>query len=199
MASAKVKSKAKTSKRSAAKTRTKSTTHSKKKAKSKGKSGSKAKVSPIPPGYCTVTPHLTMKSCADAIEFYRKAFGAAELGRVGGPDGLIMHAAVRIGNSVVMMNDEFPGMGGPSPATLNGTSVVLHLYVKDADAWFARAVAAGARTIVPIQDMFWGDRYGIVADPFGHHWSIATRKEIVRMKDLPKRMAQSSKPEMAAA
>lgn len=122
----------------------------------------------------TVTPHLVCAGAVKAIAFYKKAFGAIELSRVPDSEGALLHAAVRIGDSVVMLNDEFPGMGALGPKARKGTSVTMHLSVDDADAWFARAIKAGATTVMPLQDMFWGDRYGIIEDPFGHNWSIAT-------------------------
>ncbi len=122
----------------------------------------------------TVTPYLVCGGAADAIAFYQKAFGAIELMRLPTPEGRVMHAAVRIGDSVVMLNDEFPEMGSLGPKSRQGTSTTIHLYVDDADAWFARAVNAGATVKMPLADMFWGDRYGLIEDPFGHSWSIAT-------------------------
>ncbi len=151
-----------------------------------------AKPAPIPAGFNTVTPHLTVTGAARAIDFYKTAFGAKEKGRMAGPDGTsIMHASLQIGDSMLMLNDEFPGMGAKSPSTLNGSPVTVHLYVKNADAVFQRAVSAGAKTIMQIQNTFWGDRYGVVVDPFGHMWSIASRIEIVTPKAIAKRMAKS--------
>lgn len=123
-----------------------------------------------------VTAYLTIRGVAKAIDFYKKAFGAVELMRNSAPDGkLIWHARIRIGNSVIMMSDEFPECAGAlSPETLGGTTVTLHLYVDDVDSFYKRAVDAGAKATMPIENMFWGDRYGQVTDPFGHRWSIAT-------------------------
>lgn len=132
------------------------------------------KAQAIPEGMHSLTPHLTCAGAADAIAFYQKAFGAVELGRMPSPDGRLVHALLRIGDSPLMLVDEFPEWGGKSPATLGGTPVAIHLYVEDADAAFAQAVAAGATVRMPLEDMFWGDRYGVVIDPFGHQWSIAT-------------------------
>ena len=147
------------------------------------------KVSPIPEGMYTVTPHLVCDGAAAAIAFYKQAFGAVEEGRMDGPDGKLMHAMIRIGNSAVMLADEFPEWGSVGPNTLKGTPVTLHLYVEDADAVFAQALAAGATVKMPMADMFWGDRYGIVADPYGHSWSIATH-----MHDLtPEQMQEGMK------
>lgn len=122
----------------------------------------------------TVTPYLVCGGASEAIAFYEKAFGATEQMRVSGPHGRLLHASVRIGDSVVMLTDEFPEMGALGPKTRQGTSVTIHLFVPDADALFARAIKAGAKVRMPLADMFWGDRYGLVEDPFGHYWSIAT-------------------------
>ena len=140
----------------------------------------------VPDGFHRVTPHLTVKNAAQMIEFYKKAFGAVEKGRAPGPDGkTIMHAAIQIGDSIVFLNDEFPEMGAPSPATTKtDTCVRLHLYVPDADKTFNAAVGAGAKVIMPIADMFWGDRYGQVVDPFGHRWSIATRTKNMTEQEM---------------
>jgi len=151
------------------------------------------KVNPIPEGMHTVTPHLICAGAADAIEFYKKAFGAVETGRLPGPNGKIVHASLRIGDSAIMLMDEAPEWKSLGPRALKGTPVTLHLYVEDADAVAARAVKAGAKTVMPVEDMFWGDRYGIVEDPFGHHWSIATHvREVSReeMAEALKKMPQ---------
>lgn len=146
---------------------------------------------PIPDGFRTVTPHMTVKDGAAAIEFYKKAFGAEEIMRMPGPDGKgVMHAEIKIGDSIIMLNDEFPGHGPKAPTSLNGTSCTIHLYVTDVDAAFNKAVAAGAQPAMPVQDMFWGDRYGGVTDPFGHRWSVATHKEDVTPEECGKRAAQ---------
>lgn len=131
-------------------------------------------VNPIPEGMHSVTPHLVCAGAAAAIDFYRVAFAAAEVMRVAGPEGKLMHAAVRIGDSTVMLMDEAPQWGALGPKSLNATPVSLHLYVEDVDAAFARAVDAGATVKMEPADMFWGDRYGVVTDPFGHLWSLAT-------------------------
>jgi len=135
------------------------------------------KVKPVPEGYHRVTPHLVVKNAAEAIPFYEKAFGAKELNRASGPGGGIMHAEMQFGDSRVMLNDEFPDMGAFSPESLKGTPVVLHLFVEDVDAAFDRAIKAGCEPLMPLSNMFWGDRYGQVRDPFGHRWSLATRIE----------------------
>ena len=145
-----------------------------------------SKPNPIPEGFCTVTPHLVVSDGAKAIDFYKKAFGAEEICRMPGPGGQgVMHAEVRIGNSPVMIAEEWPQEGCPkSPLSLGGSPVTIHLYVEDADAAYSKATAAGATGVMPPMDMFWGDRYGKVKDPFGHEWSIATHIEDVPMEDM---------------
>ena len=128
----------------------------------------------IPPGMHTITPHLVCRHAAQAIDFYVAAFGATELARLAGPDGKLMHALLQIGDSHVMLMDEAPDMGALSPQSLKGSPVTIHLYVEDVDATVQQAVAAGAEITLPITDMFWGDRYGQLEDPFGHCWSVAT-------------------------
>ena len=148
-----------------------------------------SQVKPIPDGMHTLTPHLVCAGAADAIEFYKAAFGAVEGGRLAGPDGKLMHAMVRIGDSALMLVDEMSGCGVLGPKALKGTPVTIHLYVKDADAVTTRAITAGATVVMPLQDMFWGDRYGVVEDPFGHRWSIATH-----MRDLtPEQIREAAK------
>ena len=135
-------------------------------------------VPPIPEGLHSLTPHLVVNDARKAIEFYQTAFGAQVRAMFPMPDGKIMHAVVVIGDSAMMLNDEFPEMGSPSPATTKAdTCVRLQLYVPDADAVFNAAVKAGAKVIMPMMDMFWGDRYGRLTDPFGHSWSIATHQK----------------------
>ena len=142
----------------------------------------------VPAGFHSVTPNLVVKGAGKAIEFYKKVFGAQELSRMPGPDGTtIMHAEIKIGDSIVMLNDEFPQMGARGPQSLGGSPVTIHLYVDDVDAVFAKATAAGATTTMPVADMFWGDRYGQLTDPFGHHWSIGTH-----MKDLTSQEMQQA-------
>ena len=148
---------------------------------------------PIPTGHENLIPHLVCSPCSEAIEFYKKAFGAEELHRMPDPNsGRIMHAALRIENSFVFMNDDFPeACGGKSlsPLALKGTPATFHRYVKDCDAAIQKAVDAGATVLMPAADMFWGDRYGIVTDPFGHQWSFATH-----IKDLtPEEIAAGMK------
>ncbi|MBM4026014.1 MAG: VOC family protein [Planctomycetes bacterium] len=135
-------------------------------------------VKPIPEGYRTITPVLTVRDAAQVIEFYKEAFGAEERYRMMTPDGKwVAHAELKIGDSIFMLSDEMPGMESSSPASLGGTSVWFFVYVEDVDAAFERAVAAGATVKMPVQDMFWGDRTGEVADPAGHRWTLATHIE----------------------
>ena len=131
------------------------------------------KVNPIPQGYHTVTPSLTVSDAVKALEFYPKAFGAQETLRMPGPDGKIMHAELKIGDSMVMLNDEMPDMNAKSPRSFGGTPVAFYVYVENVDAAWKRAIDAGAKELVPLQDMFWGDRMGCVQDPFGHKWNLA--------------------------
>jgi PhnB protein len=133
-----------------------------------------SKVKAIPDGMHAITPHLVCAGAADAIEFYKKAFNAVEETRMPGPNGRLMHALIRIGGSAVMLVDEMPEWGSLGPKALKGSPVTIHLYVEDADAAVARAVSAGAKVTMPVADMFWGDRYGQLEDPFGHRWSVAT-------------------------
>ncbi len=148
-------------------------------------------VKPIPEGMYSVTPHLVCAGAADAIEFYKKAFNAVEMGRLPGPDGKLMHAQIRIGDSVVMLVDEFPEWKSFGPKVLHGSPVTIHLYVEDVDTAFARAVAAGAKVTMPLDDMFWGDRYGRLEDPFGHQWSIATHVRDVSPEEMQQAMQKA--------
>lgn len=152
-----------------------------------------SKVKTVPEGFRTVTPHLICAGAADAITFYKKAFGAEEVVRLPGPDGKLMHVQLRIGDSALMLVDENPQFGMLSPKSLKGTAVTIHLYVDNVDASIEKAVAAGAKVKMPVADMFWGDRYGTLEDPFGHHWSVATHQRAVtpeEMKQAMKTMAQ---------
>ncbi|HML28917.1 MAG TPA: VOC family protein [Hyphomicrobium sp.] len=135
-----------------------------------------------------VTPHLVCAGAADAIEFYKKAFGAEELMRLAGANGKLMHAAIKIGNASIMLVDELPEWGALSPLTLGGSPVTIHLYVPDVDAFVARAVKAGALLRMPVEDMFWGDRYGIIEDPFGHKWSVATHQRDMSNQEIEEAM-----------
>ncbi len=155
-------------------------------------------VAPVPAGYHTVTPALTIRGAGKAIEFYKKAFGAQVLDRVDGPDGKsVMHAALQIGDSRMFLSDEMPGMACRSPQSLGGSSSSIYLYVKDADGAVKKAVDAGATLKKPVETMFWGDRFGSIADPFGYTWDIATRVEEVTPDELRKRAATFMK-EMAS-
>ena len=144
-------------------------------------------VKPIPQGYRSVTPYLAVKQAADAIEFYRRAFGAKERMRLAAPEGKIGHAELEIGDSVIMLADEFPDMDFRGPASLGGTSVTLHLYVKDVDASFRKATEVGAKPVREVKDQFYGDRTGAVRDPFGHVWHLATHKEDVSAEEIARR------------
>ena len=149
----------------------------------------KSKTKAIPDGFNTLTPHLVVKGASKAIDFYKRAFGAEEIRRMPGPDGKsIMHAELKIGNSRLMLVDEFPEMNAHGPESIGGTPVTIHIYVEDADAAFSRAINAGAQVRMPLADMFWGDRYGALSDPFGHSWSIATHKEDLTPEEIQKRM-----------
>jgi len=157
----------------------------------------KQNVKPIPPGFHTVTPSLVLKDAARAIEFYKKAFGAEEVMRMPGPGGRgVMHAEIRIGDSTIFLGDEWPGYDCKSPESLGGSSGALHLYVADVDAAVKRAIAAGAKETMPIADMFWGDRYGKVQDPFGHTWGLATHTEDLSPEEIDRR-AQAFMESMA--
>jgi PhnB protein len=147
-------------------------------------------VQAIPEGFHSITPSMVVVGAANAIAFYIRAFDAVEVERATGPDGeRVMHATISIGNSKIMLNDEFPEWGVFGPGKYGGAAVSLHLYVEDADATFDQAVAAGATPTMPMSDAFWGDRYGQVKDPFGHHWSIATHKQAVNDEELKKAVA----------
>jgi uncharacterized glyoxalase superfamily protein PhnB len=144
----------------------------------------------VPEDFHTITPHLVVSRVADAIAWYTQAFGAHELLRNAAPDGVsIMHSELLLGDSRFFVVDEFPGAAF-SPRSLGGSSVTLHLYVEDVDRLFARAIAAGATVLMPVADQFWGDRYGMLTDPFGHRWSIASRIEDLSPKALQERAAQ---------
>ena len=140
--------------------------------------------SPIQAGYHTITPAIVVRDAAKAIDFYKQAFGAEEVDRMVGPDGSIMHAEIRIGDSLIMLGEENEQWGTRSPLTLNGVHGSLHIYVADADATVDRAVKAGAAIRYPMEDAFWGDRYGKVTDPFGHEWGIATRVKNMTREEM---------------
>jgi len=145
-------------------------------------------VKAIPEGFHTITPHMSVRGAGRAIDFYKKAFGAEEVTRMMGPDGrTVMHAELKIGDSRFFLGDEMPGMGCQSPETLKGTTQGMFLYVQDVDAAFKRALDAGATVKMPVADMFWGDRYGKLTDPFGHEWSMGTHKEDLTNEEIEKR------------
>ena len=144
-------------------------------------------VKPIPEGYHSVTPYLAVDDASAAIEFYTRAFGARERVRMPAPEGKIAHAELEIGDSLVMLSDPFPHAQARPPKELGGTSSGVFLYVEDVDAAFEQAVDAGATVTMPLEDMFWGDRFGSVTDPFGHHWSLATHKEDLTEEEIAER------------
>ena len=146
---------------------------------------------PIPQGFRSVTPYLTLNDAARALDFYKRAFDAQEVMRMEGPAGKIGHAEIKIGDSIIMLADEMPGSSSRSPQSLKGTTGGVFLYVENVDAVFNRAVSAGAQVEAPLADMFWGDRYGRLKDPFGHSWSVATHKEDVAPAEMSKRMQEA--------
>ncbi len=153
-----------------------------------------ATANPIPEGYHTITPYLSVKDGEAAIEFYKKAFGAQEHMRMPGPDGKgVGHAELQIGNSRMMLADEFPDLNFRAPTTLGGSPVMLHLYVDDSDAWFDRAVKAGAKITRPLEDQFYGDRGGCVEDPYGHSWYISSHVRDVSPEEMQEAMAKREK------
>ena len=147
-------------------------------------------VKSIPDGYHTVTPSLTVKDGAKAIDFYKRAFGAQERLRIPGPDGRLMHAELQLGDSIVMLGEEMPDMGSKAPVSVGAVSSSLYVYVPDVDAAFTRAVEAGAKALMPPSDMFWGDRFGTVEDPSGHRWGLATHKEDPSLAEMEKRQKE---------
>jgi PhnB protein len=149
-------------------------------------------VKPIPDGYHSVTPYLIVKGAAKAIEFYKQVFGATERTRMAQPDGRIGHAEIQIGDSTIMLADEFPERNIRGPESLGGTPVMIHLYIQDVDTVAKRAVAAGAKEIRPVQNQFYGDRSGMFADPFGHQWNIATHVEDLSAEEIGKRAAAAA-------
>jgi PhnB protein len=150
-----------------------------------------ATVKPVPDGYHTLTPYLFIKGASEAIEFYKNAFGAIELGRMSQPDGKVAHAEIQIGDSRVMLSDEQPPMGALAPLTVGGSPVMLHLYVDDVDRMFSQAVRAGATIVRPVKDEFYGDRAGGLKDPFGHLWHISTHKEDLTPEEIEQRAAKA--------
>ena len=156
-----------------------------------------SQVKPIPEGMHSVTPHIICDGAAAAMDFYKKAFGAIEEVRLKGADGKLMHGLIRIEGSAVMLMDEQPDWGALGPKALKGTPVTIHLYVPDVDAFVDRAVKAGAKVIMPIADQFWGDRYGAIEDPWGHHWSVATHMREVTPDEMRAAMQQMAEPKPA--
>jgi len=153
------------------------------------------KVEPVPAEYPGVTPYLSVNDAVAAIEFYKQGFGATEVMRLPGPDGKLGHAEIKIGDALVMLADEFPEYGNLSPRTLGGSAVRLHLYVEDVDAFFDKAVAAGAKVLIPLANQFYGDRSGRLEDPFGHVWLVSTHIEDVAPEEMQRRMAAYSEKE----
>jgi len=148
-------------------------------------------VQPIPKGYHSLTPYIVVKDAARAIEFYKRAFGVSVVARMDGPNGKIMHAELKIGDSMMMLSDEMPGSGARSPQTLGGSSVNIFLYVDKVDDVFQQAVSAGAKVDMPVADLFWGDRYGKLTDPFGHSWSLGTHVRDVSPEEMKKAMQEA--------
>ena len=150
-----------------------------------------ANVQPIPEGYPRVTPYLSVDGAGAAIDFYTTVLGASERVRMPAPDGKVGHAELMIGDSVIMLADEFPDMGAPSPRSLGGTPVTMNVYVEDVDAVYERAMQAGAKALGPVQDQFYGDRSGQFEDPFGHRWNVATHVEDVPPDEMARRAAEA--------
>lgn len=144
-------------------------------------------VRPIPEGYHSVTPYLVIKGAGAAIDYYKKAFGASEMFRMPGPDGKVMHAEIKIGDSIIMLADEFPEMGFKSPASLGGSAVSLMIYCEDVNRVFPEAIAAGGTEMRPLKDQFYGDRTGTLKDPFGHVWTVATHVEDIAPDEMERR------------
>jgi uncharacterized glyoxalase superfamily protein PhnB len=142
---------------------------------------------PVPKGFHTITPHIVCRDAKKAIEFYQKAFGAESVRTLSMPDGSVMHAELKIGDSIVMLGEEAPKWNVLSPLSLGNCTAVIHLFTDDVDSAFQRAVSAGCTAMMPVMDQFWGDRYGQVVDPFGHRWSIATHKEDLSDEEIQKR------------
>jgi PhnB protein len=151
------------------------------------------KVKPVPDGYGGVTPYLIVKNAAKALDYYQKAFGAKEKFRMDKPDGKVGHAEISIGDSIVMLADEFPEMGHVGPQSMGGTPVSLHMYVEDVDARFKQALAAGGKEKRKVQDQFYGDRSGSLEDPFGHIWHLSTHKEDLTPEEIDKRATEAMK------
>ena len=160
---------------------------------------SRPAVNPIPEGFHSLTPMLVCKGALGAIEFYQRALGAVELTRLVAPDGSLLHASLRIGDSILMLTEECPPMGARDPRALGGSPVTVHLSVSDADAAFQRAVGAGATALMPVSEMFWGARYGVFTDPYGHSWSVATQVKELTAAEIEAGMRQACAAASAAA
>lgn len=160
---------------------------------------SRPAANPIPEGFHSLTPMIVCKGALEAIEFYQRAFGAEELSRLVAPDGSLLHASIRIGNSILMLTEECPPMGARDPRGLGGSPVTIHLSVADVDAAFARATAAGANVIMPVSEMFWGARYGVFTDPYGHSWSVATQVKDLTPGEIEAGMRQACAAQQAPA
>jgi PhnB protein len=158
-----------------------------------GKPGDNFVTQPIPDGFHTLTPHLVCAGASDAITFMTQAFGAVEVNRLAADDGRLLNAQLRIGNSMLMVVDEFPEWGTAGPQALKSSPVTIHLFVEDVDAVVARAVAAGATVTMPVADMFWGDRYGVLQDPFGHAWSVATHQRDLTPQQIAEGMRSAKR------
>jgi PhnB protein len=154
---------------------------------------------PVPEGYRTATPYLIVKGAADAIEFYKRAFGATEMLRMADPQGRVGHAEIKIGDSVIMLADEHPSMGYRGPRSLGGSTVSILLYLEGVDRVFDRAVKAGARGLRPVTDQFYGDRSGTLEDPFGHVWTVATHVEDVPPEEMKRRAEAAMRSAVSAA
>ena len=160
--------------------------------KAKAKKPAKSKKAPIPPGFRTITPYLAINGAAAAIDWYKKAFGAKELARDAIPDGKIMNARIRIGDSIVMLSDTFPGGGPQSPDMLGNSPVTLHIYTSNIEKIWQQAVDAGAKVTMPLDNQFWGERYGQLTDPYGHHWSLSQQVNMTkREKDEKQKQAMA--------
>lgn len=160
---------------------------------------SRPAANPIPEGFHSLTPMIVCKGALEAIDFYKRAFGAQELSRLVAPDGSLLHASIRIGNSILMLTEECPPMGARDPRGLGGSPVTIHLSVADVDAALARATAAGANVIMPVSEMFWGARYGVFTDPYGHSWSVATQVKDLTPAEIEAGMRQACAAQQAPA
>ncbi len=154
-------------------------------------------VKPVPEGYHTVTPYLIIQGASQALDFYKQAFAAEELVRMGGPNGKIGHAEIKIGDSMIMLADEHPEMGYRGPKAYGGSPVGIHLYINDVDSMFRKTIAAGAKELRPLKDQFYGDRSATLEDPFGHVWTISTHKEDVSPDEMERRIAAYMKEQAA--